>query len=104
MARSEVFCGAKRVAKLKTLPWLCRWGKLCCGQSRTPVPTNDANSILSNLGLGVLFYTTCVDDIHSKTNDDIPPVADEMPTTSDDIPPATDDIPPTADCWGREGV
>ena len=43
--------------------------------------------VLPNFDLGVLFYAVFVDDIHSKTNDDIP-------TTSDDIPPA-------ADCGGR---
>jgi hypothetical protein len=37
-----------------------------------------------NLCSGVLFYAAFVDDIHSKTNDD--------------IPSATDDMPPTADC------
>ena len=54
--------------------------------------------------VGSAFYTTFVDDIHSKTNDDIPSATDDIPPTTDGIPSATDDIPPMADCGGRGSI
>ena len=50
-----------------------------------------------NLCSGVLFYAAFVDDIHSKTNDDIPSATDDIPSATDDIPPVADDIPPATD-------